>query len=182
MSCGCNSTTSPSANKAAITLKVDFLFLDDSVCVPCGSTARNLSEAVDMLMSPLDAMGINLSVEKIHVTDQKVAAENEFLTSPTIRVNGRDVDPARTEDDCATCADLAGGATPVKCRNWNWHGNVYQAAPVGKVVEAIMEEALNLTKDKEGCCVGNEEGQAYALPDNLRQFFVARERNEKLCC
>jgi len=182
MSCGCKSTTSHSSNSADLTLKVDFLFLDDSVCVPCGNTAQALSVAVDMLIPPLSTMGINLSVEQIHVTDQKVAAEHEFLTSPTIRVNGRDIDPARTEDNCSTCGDLAGGTTPVKCRNWHWHGNVYQAAPVGKVVEAIMEEALNLIKDGEGCCVGAEEGQDYALPDNLRKFFVARERNEKRCC
>ena len=75
MSCECKSTTLHSSNKADLTLKVDFLFLDDSVCVPCGNTAQALSEAVDMLIPPLGTMGINLSVEKIHVTDQKNRVE-----------------------------------------------------------------------------------------------------------
>lgn len=87
----CTSTTSYSPNVTDMTLRVDFLFLDESVCKPCGNTAQNLSEAIDLLIPPLTALEINLSVNKIYVANQGVATEHKFLTSPTIRVNGRDI-------------------------------------------------------------------------------------------
>lgn len=165
-----------------MTVKIDFLFLDESVCKPCGGTSEALSTAFDLLKGPLDSIGINMELRKIHVTSEEVAVSEEFLTSPTIRVNGKDIDPAQTEDDCPTCGDLAGGKTPVTCRNWHWHDKVYDVAPVGKIVEEIMKAAVSMGEKPENCCSETEQEKSYTLPENLKGFFAAKERNETLCC
>lgn len=182
MSCGCKTDAAKTSDSTDIVLKVDFLFLDDKVCVPCGSTAQTLSEAAGMLTEPLRSMGVDLVVEKIHVADLKAAEGQKFLSSPTIRVNGRDIDPARTEEDCPTCGDLAGGRTSVACRNWHWRDKVYQSAPVGRIVEAIMEAALPLNKSIEDCCREAEDDEDYVMPENLKRFFATQAPNQKMCC
>ncbi len=164
------------------TLKVDFLFLDESVCEPCGGTSKAIVEAVGMLTKPLKSMGINLQVKKIHVANKEIAIAEKFLLSPTIRVNGKDIDPSRTEGACPTCGTLAGDATSVNCRTWHWRDEEYQAAPVGKVVEEIMAAAL-YSPDNEGCCCNDDkEGADFELPDNLKNFFLARRKDQQPGC
>lgn len=168
-------------------LKIDFLFLDEKVCVPCGGTSKALSQAVEMLEQPLSSIGIDLQVVKILVGDEKTAITQRFLSSPTIRINGNDIDPARTEEKCPSCAELAGGTAPVSCRNWTWQGDVFQAAPIGKIVEDIMAAALELrsqTKDccDDNCCSDEDVDANYVLPHNLKGFFAARASDRKTCC
>ena len=163
-------------------LLVEFLFLDEDVCQPCSGTARALEEAVQITSAPLVAMGLTLQISKIHIINQEKAITHKFLSSPTIRINGKDIDPARTEGECGSCGELAGGKTTVNCRNWDWRGEVYQNAPIGKIVEAILEAAVKATK------TGIESGDSkvtddhYVIPQNLEGFFQAREKNEKSCC
>ncbi len=178
----CEKNAGTTNNLAGKTLKVGFLFLDESVCEPCGGTSKAIVEAVEMLVKPLKSMCIDLQVEKIHVADKEIAIAEKFLSSPTIRVNGKDIDPARTEDDCPTCGTLAGDATSVSCRTWHWRDEVYQAAPIGKVVEEIMAAAL-YSPDNEDCdCNDNKEASDFELPDNLKNFFEARKNNQQLGC
>ena len=57
MTC-CMNSISPDTNQLEPTvLKLDFLFLDETVCKPCGSTGRALDEAVAIVAEPLSAMG-----------------------------------------------------------------------------------------------------------------------------
>jgi len=185
MTCGCNETTkssNPSETVQDKHLKVDFLFLDETTCAPCGGTADALSNAIDLILPALDAMGISLSVEKIHVADKGIAVTEGFLASPTIRVDGTDIDPARTEDDCPSCGTLTGDLVSVSCRTWHWQDKVYQAAPVGKIIEEIMSAALLKSIVVENCCNLGEPEAEYTLPDNLDRFFKARASNEQLGC
>ncbi len=121
-------------------------------------------------------MGVTLRVNKTHMVDRKTAIAHAFLSSPTIRVNGVDIDPARTEDDCPSCGTLTGDKVAVDCRTWHWRGEVYKAAPVGK----ILEEVLAAHRAPDACC--GSDTPAYTLPDNLDGFFTARESNAKLGC
>ena len=179
MSCGCNEDVKKPENAYGKVLNVDFLFLDEKVCAPCGGTGQSLSQAVEMLREPLMASGIDLQITKIHVADKNIAIAEQFLSSPTIRINGKDIDPARTEDDCPSCASLTGDETPVTCRTWHWRGEVYQAAPLGKIIEEIMSAALvSLAQIEEccddNCCIEVDEVTNYALPENLERFFAAQ--------
>ena len=175
---------------AAKTLVVDLLFLDEETCVPCGGTAKTLAEAANILKEPLHSLGVTLEIRKIHVVDADMAIAEKFLSSPTIRVAGVDIDPARTEEDCPSCGSLAGDAVSVTCRNWHWRDEVFQAAPLGKIVESILSEARRLAaKDNDccesSCCGGADDtgaAKVYVMPDNLVSFFKARASHEKLGC
>ena len=182
MGCCSQSNSNDNRNTGTSDLLVQFLFLDEDVCKPCSGTAQALDEAVEITSAPLAAMGINLKVEKVHVVDKEEAVAQKLLTSPTIRINGNDIDPALTEGECGTCGDLAGGTTTVNCRTWEWRGEFYQNAPVGKIVEAIMDAAVSTTKKQTACCSGEVTEDDYIIPENLEAFFVARQNNEKSCC
>ena len=185
-------STSVDPNPTGKVLEVDFLFLDKSVCEPCGGTEDALSKAIDLVKMPLNNMGIVTKVNKIHVLNNKIAIAEKFVTSPTIRVNGKDIDPAQTEDDCPSCGTLAGDNISVDCRTWHWQNEVFQSAPVGKIVEEIMSAAVLLSAGEGGCCVKTccsedsmgetETLEEFVLPDNLKVFFDARNGDEQLGC
>ena len=182
MSCGCNENGAPSETVAVVRdkhLKVEFLYLDEA---PCSGTAQALNKAVEVVTPVLETMGLSLSVEKIHVVDKKLAIAKGFLASPTIRVNGKDIDPARTEDDCPSCGSLTGDKVSVSCRTWHWQDEVFQAAPVGKIIEEIMVAALLKSIAFENCCVLSEAEVEYSLPENLDRFFAARASDQRLGC
>lgn len=181
---GCCGQTNTNDNKITgkSDLLVQFLFLDEDICKPCSGTAEALDEALEITSAPLAAMGVELKVEKVHVIDKEEAVLRKLLSSPTIRINGEDIDSALTEGECGTCGDLAGGKTTVNCRTWEWRGEVYQTAPVGKIVESIMDAAVSATKTQSACCSGEVTEDDYVIPENLEAFFVARQNNEKSCC
>jgi hypothetical protein len=66
-------------------LKVELLYWEE-----CSSH----EEALELLRSVLDERGIDVEVEVRHVESDSEAAELRFPGSPTIRIDGRDVDPA----------------------------------------------------------------------------------------
>ncbi|MEM7746773.1 MAG: DUF2703 domain-containing protein [Pseudomonadota bacterium] len=177
---------SPDTNQLEPTvLKLDFLFLDETVCKPCGSTGRALDEAVAIVAEPLAAMGKALEVQRVHVANRQDAIAHELVASPTIRLNGIDIDPAVTQGECGSCGDIAGGKTTVNCRTWQWRGETQSAAPTGMIVQAILAKAIK-TAQASPCCVETEaEKEArgrYTLPQNLDRFFQARDAGEKRCC
>ena len=155
-------------------LKVQLLFLDENVCKPCGGTSQALDEAVELVSAGLEAMGTRLEVERIHIATREDAIDHRLITSPTIRINGVDIDPDRTQDECETCGDIAGGDTKVDCRTWHWRGEVHSSAPVGKIVEAILAAAVS-GKSEPGSDCGCGVGADHSLPENLERFFQARQ-------
>lgn len=165
------------APKSAVpSLKVEFLFLDNNTCQPCSGTGRALEEAIEITAAPLAAMGVDLHLEKIHVVDKAIAQEHKFLTSPTIRINGHDIDPARTEELCSSCGDLTNGKTAVDCRNWHWRGTTHKSAPIGKIVEAIMAAATN---NITALSADTSNADTYIIPENLESFFNARQSGKR---
>lgn len=164
------------------TLRIDFLFLDETVCNPCSGTGRALDEAIALTVAPLNAMGLELVLKRIHVRDEAMARDFQLLVSPTIRVNGNDIDPARTVEACGTCGEIAGGQTTVTCRNWHWRGEVYKAAPAGRIVEAILQAGVSITSGDSSCCPNKDLDDAYALPKNLKGFFANRQGQGNTCC
>lgn len=188
MSCECKTmTTDPQAENKV--LDIEFLYLDVETCQPCGGTSVALTEAMDAMKIPLAAMGITLDVNRIHVANADLARNHEFRSSPTIKVAGQDIDPVITEDDCPSCGTLAGDGISVDCRTWHWRGEVLNAAPVGKIVYEIMAAATVLAVGDENCCAesccsGKEPNpeEEFALPDNLKRFFAARDSGQSLGC
>ncbi len=73
----------------------------------------NHAPAMDMVRRVLDREKIQAEVRLIEVANEKAAESARFLGSPSVRVNGADIEPGREEDSpffgCRTYT--AGGKT-----------------------------------------------------------------------
>ncbi len=72
-------------------IEIDFLYLDLSVCTRCQGTDNSLDEAIAEVSQILKATDVDVVVNKINVTTEEQAEALQFESSPTIRVNGRDI-------------------------------------------------------------------------------------------
>ncbi len=158
------------------TAVVDFLFLDLSRCERCQSSGANIDTALATIDGILDATGARVELHRIQVADIEQARELRFVSSPTIRVNGRDIAPELRESECG--ANGCGCGPGVSCRSWRYGGREYPEAPVGLIVDAI----LSALYAGEGHALS--AAPAYELPDNLRRVFAAKEAgaSEGGCC
>lgn len=110
-------------------LVIDFLYLDLSVCTRCQGTDTSLDEALAEVSRVLEATGTEVIVNKINVNTEELAIKHRFLSSPTIRVNGHDIQMEVKESLCESCGDLCGDE--VDCRVWVYQGKEYTVPPKG---------------------------------------------------
>lgn len=159
--------TTPSPNRV---LPIEFLFLDRETCGRCGGTEAALDQAVTAVTPALTALGLRAEVTRTHVTSLEQAERMGFLTSPTIRIGGTDIQPSMPESACGDCTELATGAGTVNCRHWTWKGESHMAAPVGLLVEAILTAAVAApSAPSEPLAV--DAAQAGPMTANLARFF-----------
>jgi hypothetical protein len=85
----------------------------------------NHKPAVERLKSVMKEQGIAARVAQVEVTDAKAAKAVGFLGSPTIRVNGLDIDPASRS--------ITGGGFACRC-----YGS---ALPSEDIIRAALLEA-----------------------------------------
>lgn len=152
---------------------VDFLYLDLSVCPRCRGTDRALERAVSKLRPVLSETGTEVVVNKIHVRSEDQARELGFVSSPTVRVNGRDLQPQVRESRCEACATLSGEACD--CRVWAYRGREHPALPEGMMIDAILA-TLYGSGEAEAAEPVKPVGE---LPDNLRRFFAGKARGRR---
>jgi len=145
-------------------LDVEFLYLDMATCERCQATDSSLKQALDAMSSVFDALGYQVRVDEVHITSRELAVQHHFLSSPTIRVNGVDIQTSVKESDCADCGSLSGCATG--CRVFTWSGQDFEQPPAGMIVDGILRV---LYQDR------TPDETPYALPDNLEQFFAGVE-------
>ena len=62
-----------------------------------------------LLRSVLSELDISADVRLVEVSDQAAATELEFVGSPTIRVNGRDIDPEHAHLEPGLCCRFYAG-------------------------------------------------------------------------
>ena len=160
---------------------IDFLYLDLSICEWCKGTDKSLEEALCDISNVLQASGIEVVVNRINVTSEELAIKHKFISSPTIRVNGRDIQMEVKESLCDSCGDLCGDN--VDCRIWVYNGAEYTIPPKALIIEGILRSVYG------GDTRPDEEAE-YSLPENLRKFYAAmNEKNKssdkkdnKACC
>ena len=107
-------------------------------------------------------------VNKINITTKELAIEHQFVSSPTIRVNGNDIDVDVKESLCESCGDLCG--ENVDCRVWTYKGVEYNQPPKAMIVDAFLREAY-------GTPVRAEKTD-YVLSHNLEVFFEAMKKKK----
>lgn len=177
--CGCSAPaenkTDETNNREQATVKVEFLYLDLSVCEPCKTSDDNIVAALDEVALVAQAAGIKLSLERIHVQSLEQAIALGFQTSPTIRVNGRDLQLDFKEAHCHSCSELSG--TDTSCRIWEFQGQTYKYLPKALLVGAILREIY-------GGAAHTSEPENIANNDsylkNLAAFFAAKDQKQAI--
>jgi hypothetical protein len=152
---------------------VDFMYLDLSVCPRCQDTGRNLERAISKLKRVLSETGTEIVLNKIQVRSEDQARELGFVASPTIRVNGRDIQPYVRQSRCEACGSLCGDEC--ECRVWDYQGREYPGSPVGMIIDAILS-AVYGGRERES---GEPAGPVTDLPGNLRRFFAGKAKKER---
>ena len=120
---------------------VELLYLNLDTCDRCQATDHNLDAALESLSGVLQAAGRKVTVHKTHVTTQEQATQLGFASSPTIRVNGRDIAAQLEESTCGACSSIAG--TEVGCRTWDGE----TSAPVATIIDAILRAVYSGVAD-----------------------------------
>ena len=176
--------TTRSTTSTANRLRIDFLFLELTSCTRCRGTDQNLEAALETVRQVLEATGTDVEVNRIHVESAEQARELRFVSSPTIRINDRDVALELRESSCDSpcCTDGYGGR--IACRVWVHEGHQHTEPPVAMIVDAILRQVY------AGAAVEAElEAEPYELPENLDRFFAGKGRTqaaagsaEAACC
>jgi hypothetical protein len=119
-------------------LTIELLDLDLSQCAPCRGADASLEQALAQASEVFRGAGVDVEVRKIHVQSQEQAEVLGFVSSPTIRINERDIQPAVQESHCSSCSSLAG--TDVNCRSWLDQGQEHSVPPPAMIIEALLRE------------------------------------------
>ncbi len=165
--CGSEQTraAAPTDTSEARRLEVEFLYLDLSTCGRCRGTDKALDEAVAEVSPILETTGVDLHLKKTRVESEQQARDLAFVISPTIRIDGRDIQPEIEESLCGDCGDLCGDSCD--CRVWRYRGKTHTAPPKALIVEAILQ-ALYSGAGAEP----KTAEQRHEIPDNLKRFFA----------
>lgn len=165
------------------TLKIELLVIDLTTCARCVPTGAQLEKAVELLSPAAVALGIDLRMETKIVQTREEALLRGLLSSPTIRINGRDIAQDVRESKCESCGDLVedgdlvSGGTSVDCREWHYKGKAYSAAPLPLLVEAVMGAMLSIDSLRPV-----KVEPLIELPENLVRFFENKKDGSAACC
>ena len=157
-------------SKKGNVVDIEYLYLDLDTCERCVGTDKVLEGVLDELKNAFKIAGYSLEYRKVKIETAEMAKHYRFLSSPTIRVNGRDICNSVLENNCGCCGEIAG--TQVDCRVFSYNGKTYEVPPAEMIAEAIMRMAFR--PKVSACCSGG-----YALPDNLKNFFDGKQQK---CC
>lgn len=150
-------------------LTIEFLYLDRTRCTRCRETNDSLDAALAEAADALQRAGAEVEVRKTQVQTAEQARAVGFVSSPTIRINGRDIALELKESPCEDCG--CGCDEQVLCRVWTYRGREYTSAPKDLILDAIRHAALAAPAD---------ERRPVEVPKNLKQFFAAK--GATACC
>jgi hypothetical protein len=158
-SCGCGCCEPPKKQ-----VRIDFLYLDLDTCDRCRGAEAALDAAVSGVTPALLSAGYRIEVQKTLIDTREKAVQHRFLSSPTIRVNGRDIAATLKETKCECCGDICG--EDVDCRVWEYEGTEYAAPPKELIAAGILRAAFSDAPPDEA---------PYTLPENLERFFRGKD-------
>ncbi len=144
-------------------LTIDFLYLDLSVCDRCQATDKVLDEALSGMRGLLPS---RVTINKFRVSKDEV---DESFRSPTIRINGRDIEEIlfnefnitrdQKDSECKPCSDVCEEDT--RCRVYEYRGKSYESLPMEMIQDAIAKtlgiELPSVQNDESpaSCCAGS---------------------------
>lgn len=155
-------------------VEIDFLYLDLATCGRCIGTDRNLEEALVEVAGVLQGAGLEVVLRKTQVESEAQARELRFYSSPTIRVNRRDIALEFRESRCYSCEDACGCNGEVNCRVWVWRGREFTEAPKAMIVDALLRAVYERTNGLAS------NGEPYAgVPEDMRRFFAGKAQKKQ---
>jgi hypothetical protein len=166
--CGCGCTQIPEKR-----VLVEYLYLDLNTCDRCIGTDQELEEVVSIITPALKLAGYSVETQKIEIATKELAEKHRFLSSPTIRVNGKDICQTVSESDCGCCGEISG--TQVDCRVFEYGEETFEVPPKEMLASAILQAIFGGPEDGCGC----GEPDEYVCPPNLVSFFEGKK--EKTC-
>ena len=139
---------------------VDYLYLDLSVCDRCQGTDERVAKAVEAVRPIMDMAGYNIVMNKVEIENEYLAERFEFLSSPTVRVNGVDICPTVIENECDCCRTLS--SYDVYCRQFEFNGKLYEVPPTAYIVKRLLEIVFQHEKPSY---------ESYVMPENISGFL-----------
>ena len=156
-------------------MEIELLAIDLSTCTRCLGTLDNIKKAIVIVTPVFQSQGIELkAVERLIETEQE-AILHKFVSSPTIRINGKDIVFETRESRCDSCSDLCGCGGGTDCRIWHYQGEEHTEAPVGLIVESLLREFNDGPRP-------HSLAEFKGVPENLRAFFAGRSASAGSCC
>ncbi|WP_306054848.1 DUF2703 domain-containing protein [Natronococcus wangiae] len=146
---------------------VDFLFLDRETCSRCAGTDAALESAIDRVAGLLDALAVDVVVRPIRVESAETARRTELEVSPTVRIDGRDVQPNAVTNPCVECSDRCADGSGIDCRLWTYRGETHATPPVELLVEALLRAAVG----RPDAVAPRRSDGAFELAEDLEAFF-----------
>lgn len=173
--------TTTQTNAATLSKRIDIelLALDLSACSRCVGTAKNLQTAISLVKDLLREVGTEVAYHDTVVTSVEQAANLRLRSSPTVRINGRDMITELRENSCEDCGELCGCGDGVNCQVWAWQGVEHLEAPVALLIDALLKEYAKADLPTA------EAPPPFSLPENLQRFFTSRQAQatgETKCC
>lgn len=171
------STTSRGPRPRTIT--IELLALDLSTCGRCTRTQANLDAALRDVATRLRADGITVDVRRTVIRTADDALQHRLASSPTIRVDGRDIALDFRESECSECGELCGCEGGVACRTWLWRGREHLEAPREMIVDALLRASEAPPR------IVPSDTTPFTLPTNLARYFAHLEEGApgtSACC
>ena len=109
-------------------MKIELLYLMD--CPYCLKTKKILRDVVKDL-------GLDAEVEEILIDSDAKAKKHKFVGSPTVRINGKDIQETVTKDLCKPCSGMTDACTT--CRTYMFKGKTYNYPPKEMIKKFIKE-------------------------------------------
>lgn len=151
---------------------VEYLYLDLQICDRCIRTDAVLDEVMAKLTPALRLAGFDIEYNKIEMKTAELAERYEFFSSPTIRVNGRDICTSVKENTCGCCSEISGA--DVDCRVFEYKGESHEVPPQEMLAEAVLRTIFGTA--------GNCSCGSYKLPDNLKAFYEGKTNKSACSC
>ena len=93
---------------------IEYLYLDLNTCGSCAQTEDVLESVLDELRHAFKIAGYDLEYHKVLIETAEMATAYRFLSSPTIRVNGRDIWNLVKVNNCGCSENIDGYGTGTK--------------------------------------------------------------------